>query len=121
MRLIEHAKSELTRAGLFDKDSDYAGMVGNAVMKLVEAHASEGHSGFSSSYVLMIFNLVVNFKALTPITDAPEEWTNVTTELWQSNRQSDLFSKDSGKTYYSINDEKREVHTSESTKLRDGK
>jgi len=34
--LVEHAKRELTLAGLFNKDSDYGGMMGDSVMELME-------------------------------------------------------------------------------------
>jgi hypothetical protein len=34
MSLIEHAKTELQIAGLFDKDSDYEGALEEAVMEL---------------------------------------------------------------------------------------
>lgn len=59
------ARKNLEMAGLFRKDSDYNGMIGEAVMKLVDTHFSEGHSGMSHKYVLMIFNKVVNNQALT--------------------------------------------------------
>jgi hypothetical protein len=65
MSVKEEAKRNLELAGLFDKDSDYGGMLGHAVMKLVEAHCSEGHSGFSHELTLQIFNKVIKGHALT--------------------------------------------------------
>lgn len=65
MSVKENAKRNLELAGLFNKDSDYAGMIGEAVMKLVDTHFSEGHSGMSHQYVLHIFNKVVNDIPLT--------------------------------------------------------
>lgn len=65
MSIKENAKRNLELAGLFDKDSDYGGMIGNAVMKLVETHLNEGHSGFSHQLTLNVFNKVINDKALT--------------------------------------------------------
>lgn len=41
MSLKDHAKRELALAGLFDKDSDYAGMIGHAVMKMIESDLYE--------------------------------------------------------------------------------
>lgn len=61
----EKARKNLEMAGLFDKDSDYGGMIGEAVMKLVNTHFDEGHSGISHEYVLMVFNKVVRGHALT--------------------------------------------------------
>lgn len=109
-RLVEHAESELRRAGLFDKDSDYDGMLGPAVLELVKVHAAQGHSGFSHSLTLQIFNKVANFKTLGPLTSAPDEWMEVGREMsppgakdvWQNKRQGSCFSNDGGKTYYDI-------------------
>lgn len=36
MNIIEFAKNELEIAGMFDKDSDYNGMIGDAVMELIK-------------------------------------------------------------------------------------
>ena len=65
MSVREDAKRNLELAGLFDKDSDYGGMLGEAVMKLVDCHLDEGHSGMSHSYVLHLFNQVINGQSLT--------------------------------------------------------
>ncbi len=121
--LVSHAEAELRRAGLFDKDSDYGGMLAEAVMKLVRVHAAEGHSGFSHGMAIQIFNRVVNFKTLTPLTDDPEEWMQLGVDMmpdqsWQNRRQSSCFSKDGGKTWYDIDEKKEEgkpftIHTSE--------
>ena len=111
MSLVAHAKSELERAGLFDEDSDYDGMLGKSVLELVEKFAEQGHSGMSASMTLSIFNQVASYKTLTPITTDPKEWMKVSEEepMWQNVRSSDCFSNDGGKTHYSIEDEKREV------------
>lgn len=106
--LKSHAEFELRRAGLFDRDSDYGGMIGPAVMKMIEVFREEGHSGFSATLTLDIFNRLANFKALTPITSNPDEWTDVSEmsgpsgPKWQNKRQSSCFSNDGGKTYYDI-------------------
>ena len=65
MSVREDAKRNLELAGLFDKDSDYDGMLGEAVMKLVNTHLDEGHSGMSHEYTLMLFNKVIKGQALT--------------------------------------------------------
>lgn len=105
--LEKHAKFELERAGLFDKDSDYNGMLGEATMRLIKVFASEGHSGFSASLAVQLFQTLAQYKTLTPITDDPEEWMNVNEHLegtWQNKRDPSLFSEDGGKTYYSVED-----------------
>ena len=107
--LEAHAEKELRLAGLFEPDSDYGGAIGEAVMKLVRVFASEGHSGGSAQLTLAAFERVARFKSLTPITDDPAEWMDVTDmgadgspPLWQNRRQSSCFSNDGGKTYYDV-------------------
>ncbi len=115
-----HAERELRAAGLFDADSDYNGAIGEAVMKLIRTFSQEGHSGGSASITLAAFDRVVRFKTLTPITSNPNEWMQVSPSylppdgptVWQSLRQSSLFSNDGGKTYYDIDaDDDRAIRT----------
>lgn len=116
MSLVDHAKEELNRAGLFDKNSDYDGMLGNAVLELVEVFAKQGHSGFSANCCLDIFNKVARFKVLSPITNDSSEWMEVSSyyppnhpSVHQSRRDCSLFSNDGGKSFYSVDDPKREI------------
>jgi hypothetical protein len=118
MGLVAHARNEMQKAGLFDKDADYGGAIGKAVMELVEAFAKQGHSGFSAGYTLDVFEKVARFKTLTAVTSDPEEWTNVSEyygpespAVWQSKRDPSLFSNDGGKTYYSVENKKRALIT----------
>lgn len=108
MSLVEHAKYELELAGLFDKDSDYDGMLGEAVLELVEVFAKQGHSGFSASQTLQIFNEVANYKPLTAIGVSPDEWVDQSeasgVPMWQNKRRGTTFSRDAGKTWYDIDD-----------------
>jgi hypothetical protein len=108
MSLVDHARSELERAKLFDKDSDYEGMLGEAVIELVEKFAAQGHSGYSAHLTLGLFNEVARFKPLTPITSDPSEWMEVGADTWQSKRNPSLFSKDGGKTWYDIDEDNKE-------------
>ena len=65
MSVREEARENLEMAGLFDKNSDYEGMLGHAVMKLVDVHLDEGHSGMSHELALHLFNKVIRGHALT--------------------------------------------------------
>jgi hypothetical protein len=107
--LKDHAKYELERAGLFSKDSDYEGATGNAVLELCDCFSKQGHSGASAELALEIFDKLARFKTLTPITDDPQEWNNVshmgssdTPPMWQNKRDSSYFSHDGGKTWWSV-------------------
>jgi len=102
--LIEHAKRELTLAGMFDKDADYNGALAPEIMKLVELFSSQGHSGASAVITIGILEKLLRFQTLTPITSNPDEWMEVGTGLWQSKRNPAIFSKDSGKTWYDVDE-----------------
>ena len=96
--LVKHAKRELEAVGMFDEDSDYNGMIGTAVMELIELFSKQGHSGMSASIVRSLFDKVADYKPLSPITCEPKEWNN---DNYQNNRLSSVFKdgKD-GKPYY---------------------
>src|SRR5437899_385066 len=105
MALVEYAEDELKRAGWFDEDGAYYGLIGPAVMELMKQFASEGHSGGSARLVLGIFDRVSRYRPLTPLENpmATGEYRDVSglsgtppeTTL-QSTRLSSLFSNDSG-------------------------
>lgn len=118
MSLVKHAEFELRRAGLFDKDSDYGGMLAEAVMKLIETFSAEGHSGFSAEMCTSIFERLSRYRVLTPLTNNPEEWMLVgqntpdgSVPVFQSTRDSSFFSNDGGKTGYSVDDRERKAVT----------
>jgi len=120
--LTDHAQRELKLAGLFDDDSDYNGMLGEAVLKLIELFAKQGHSGMSAAMTRELFNKLATYKPLTEITDDVNEWGDVTEydpssgkPLWQSRRNPSLFSNDKGKTYWDI-DEEHYMNTDEDGK-----
>lgn len=109
--LVSHAEKELKAAGLFDADSDYGGMLGPAVMKMVEVFANEGHSGYSASMTLHLFSKVAQYKLLSPIGnplttgdyhDVSEPSGTPPQTTLQSTRLSSLFSEDSGRTWYDL-------------------
>jgi len=108
MSLIEHAKTELEIAGLFDETGDfYKGMTGKAVMELIEVFSKQGHSGASAPMVADIFQKLANYKPLGPITGKDEEWVDVsihndTKKTWYQNKRCSALFKDGkdGKAYY---------------------
>ncbi len=104
MNMTERAIYELQRAGLFDKDSDYDGMIGEAVKELLEVFAKQGHSGYSASIVSTIFKKLVDGETLTPLSSDPSEWAKVDKTTWQNKRKFACFSYDGGKTWYNHND-----------------
>jgi hypothetical protein len=119
--LIAHAKRELRYAELDQKDADYGGMLGTATLALVRLFAKQRHSGTSGQITLALFNKLVNFQPLTPITDDPKEWRDVGKEMlstedrmsgkqiWQNIRAPHCFSNDSGKTYWNSMDNEYKI------------
>lgn len=109
MSLVGYAEEELRRAGFFEEDSYYAGMIGPAVVEMMKQFAEEGHSGYLAHIVLQIFERLARFRPLTQI-DNPmilNEFLDHTEisgghATFQSTRLSSLFSEDGGKRWYDI-------------------
>ena len=95
--LVKHAKYEMERIGVEPNTKDL-------IMQMITAFASGGHSGSSAMFTMMMFDRLVNFKALSPLTNNPNEWVEVCDDLWQSTRTSSSFSVDHGMTYYDLNE-----------------
>lgn len=104
---IAHAETELRLAGFYDEDADYgSGTIADAVLDLMRSHASQGHSGASSELALSLFSKLTRHQSLSPLTNSPAEWFDLSKEsgepMWQSRRQPTCFSRDGGKTYYDL-------------------
>ena len=101
MSLIQHAETELKLAGLFDKDSDYGGMLGDSVMELIKVFSEQGHSGCSASMVSNLFDSLSRFKQITPLTLKDDEWNEFGEGMFQNKRRSSVFKdgKD-GRAYF---------------------
>lgn len=98
MSIEAFAKDELTRAGFFDKNSDYGGMLGEAVMKMVKVFADEGHSGYSAGMAISLFKKVASYEPLTPLTGDDDEWNECGPGIFQNRRCSHVF-KENGEAY----------------------
>jgi hypothetical protein len=106
MGLVDHTERELRDSGLLGQDSDYAGMVGKAVLDLVKVFAAQGHSGHSAHMVIEIFSRVASYQLLGPLKNPMEtkEYLEVSDDppLFQSTRKSSVFSEDGGSHWYDI-------------------
>jgi len=110
--LVAHARNEMRRAGLHLEDSDYDGMLYDAVLDLIKVFSGQGHSGYSAMLTVSLFTTLASFEPLGPITDDPSEWMDVAEytsghQLWQNRRRSSAFSTDGGKTYTLVDDRSR--------------
>lgn len=73
MDLIEYAKSELKRA--FPDETDEMQMLAiQNVMDLLDTFCKQNHSGFSGNYVLNLFERLVRWNPILPLTGEDDEW-----------------------------------------------
>lgn len=114
MTLVEHAKRELELIGQFDEDPAFA----QAIVAAVAAFSSYGHSGGSAAVGIAMLYDLLQFKPLSAITDAADEWMCVADHVWQNVRDSSCFSNDGGKTYYDISTADYNYKTNEWTPVR---
>lgn len=94
MDLIEYAKSELKRA--FPDETDKMQMVAiQNVMDLLDTFCKQGHSGFSGNYVLNLFERLVRWNPILPLTGEDDEWGEPYGEdnLQQNKRCGKIFRK----------------------------
>ena len=103
--LIDHAKTELQIAGLFDKDSDYSGMLGKAALELIECFSKQGHSGYSAAATIKLFTILANFKNLNPL--RKEDFIEVHDNVWQCKRNCSMFLTPDHRGYYSVDDKSK--------------
>lgn len=97
---LSYGESEMKRAGLYDGDADYGGLIPTAVTRMLRIYAIEGHSGGSHGMVQSIFTRISSFRPLTPLTGDDDEWMEVGPNQFQNRRCSTIFKdgKD-GKAY----------------------
>jgi hypothetical protein len=89
--LHDYAEQELKAAGLFDEDGLYDGMIGKAVMELIDVFAAQGHSGMSAEITRDAFDKVASYKPLAPLSGEDDEWNEVVEGVWQNKRCSTVF------------------------------
>lgn len=101
-KLKDYARNELELAGHFDEDAFYGGMVGEAVMELMEVFEKQGHSGMSAPLVSKVFKRVANQRPLTPLKCTEDEWNEAMSDgVFQNIRCSAVFKEGkSGTPYY---------------------
>ena len=111
--LIKHAERELKLAGMYDKDADYGGALAPHILELIKLFSSKDHSGGTAGITLSVFNQLVKFNNLSPLTNDKDEWMDVADNLWQNKRNGEAFSLDGGITYYLLEDKKKIITAKE--------
>lgn len=103
--LVEHARRELEIIGEDEETT-------KGLLKVIKAFADMGHSGGSAAVCIPRITALLNYENLTPLTDDPEEWMEISSNLlvvgskplYQNVRNSAAFSEDGGKHYYLTTD-----------------
>jgi hypothetical protein len=118
-RLVSHAIHEFSLLPKAENqaDEDLHQWLQAGVLDLLFVLSQQGHSGGTMYEMMKLFNKLVAFEHLTPITDNPAEWEDMSIPsgypFWQNKRNSSLFSKDEGKTYTSVSaEDKTAIHHS---------
>jgi len=97
--LKDFARAELERAKMFGEDGDfYGGMIGDAVMKLIDVFADQGHSGMSAEMAVSLFERLARFEPISPLTGEDDEWNECGDGMFQNRRCSHVF-KQNGEAY----------------------
>jgi hypothetical protein len=111
--LYRHALNELDAAGWGVGDLEVSGRASllGAVAGFVTADGTGcPWSGGSIESALVVLYRLLAMRALSPLTDRPEEWMHISDEMagqsdfWQSKRNSACFSHDGGVTYYNLDE-----------------
>ena len=98
--LIQHAEREFRALG-YDQESEDGmnKMMMDCVFELLNVFSKQGHSGFSASHCIGLFEKLARFEPLCPLTGKEEEWVHVWDKLWQNNRCGRVFLDESGQAY----------------------
>jgi hypothetical protein len=105
-RLVAHAIHEFSLLPKAENqaDEDLYQWLQAGVLDLLFVLSQQGHSGGTMFEMLRLFNQLADFLPLSPITDNPAHWDDMSVPtgypFWQNKRNTRLFSKDAGKTYF---------------------
>jgi hypothetical protein len=116
--LVEHAKRELDKIGMTENSDDIDKLGRDGVLELVQVFADQGHSGGSAPWMIGVVEKLLRFEPLSELTDDPEDWIRIhdgisgePDGLWQNRRDGRAFSKDGGRTYTLVDDQKTIRHS----------
>ena len=72
--LLKYAMNELDLIGMTEDSGDMDKAMRDHILHMVKEFSDEGHSGMSASYALKLLTNLLDFKPLTPLTGADDEW-----------------------------------------------
>ena len=100
----KHAREEFRAIGWMDENGNFKdemqGMICENVLELLNVFAEQGHSGSTASYALRMFERLVEFKCIAPLTGEDWEWNDTGHNVYQNKRCSSVFKdKETGECY----------------------
>ncbi len=95
---IKHAKREFEILG-WPGDCETQAMICDNIIDLLKVVSNQGHSGSSLPYLVSLFDKLVKFDPISPLTGDDSEWNEVGDGLYQNKRDSAVF-KEHGKAYW---------------------
>jgi len=91
----KHAREEFRAAGWMDENGDIKdemqAMICANVLDLLNVFAEQGHSGSSGAYAINMFDRLVEFKCIAPLTGEDWEWNDTGHNVYQNRRCSSVF------------------------------
>ena len=102
----KHAREEFRAIGWMDENGNFKdemqGMICENVLELLNVFAEQGHSGSTASYALRMFERLVEFKCIAPLTGEDWEWSDTGHDVYQNRRCSSVFKNKQTGTCYDI-------------------
>lgn len=93
--LKHHALTEFRAAGFLKEDGTYCDEMQQTmceqILELLDLFASHGHSGFSASYALSLFEKLAAYKPIVPLTGEDWEWMHHGDGCYQNIRCGAVF------------------------------
>lgn len=93
--LVNHAKKEFEILG-WPGDDDMQELICNHVIDLLKVVSDQGHSGSSLPYLVGLFDKLVKFDPISPLTGKDDEWNEIGDNMYQNKRDGEVF-KDGAK------------------------
>jgi len=96
--LTKHAEREFAILG-WPGDDKMQQLICRNVLDLLKVLSGQGHSGSSHGYLMGLFVNLADFKPISPLTGADDEWIEVDDGMFQNRRDSEVF-KENGDAYW---------------------
>ena len=89
--LLKYAMNELDLIGMTEDSEDINKAMRDHILHMVKEFSDEGHSGMSASYAIQLLTNLLNYKPLTPLTGADDEWIEHGHDCFQNKRCFHVF------------------------------